>query len=65
VEGLLDDLDELLLALNPLRNTEEFALAASLHRALDELAILRKEASTMRSREKALSTHDRLRPGTF
>lgn len=41
-EELLDDLDDLLLALHPVRDAGEFARAASLHRAMDELAELRR-----------------------
>ncbi len=61
-EGLLDDLDERLLALDPLRDAAEFAFAASLHRALDELAVLRHEAIATQPPTDPLSAHNRLSP---
>lgn len=45
---LLDDIDELVLPLHPIRNVEEFALAARLHRDLESaqaaIAAFRREA---------------------
>lgn len=46
-EELLDDLDDLLLALHPVRDAGEFARAASLHRAMDELAELRRDGGSL------------------
>jgi hypothetical protein len=47
-EELLDDLDDLLLALHPIRDAGEFARAGSLHRAMDELTELRRESASSR-----------------
>jgi hypothetical protein len=50
---LLDDMDEILLALDPVRNRPSFAIAATLHR---ELAYVQSTLTNWRRRQASAAT---------